>query len=131
MRVTIITEGAFVSINGEGYYGVDVSSISPDIHAVQWYETVGDVERKDGRGRIVSNEEIADLTPYQSVLDAWQVAKVAAAQAEVDRQAAEVVELTARKAEAERLALEGLEAERLAFEALAQQAAEQPPVEQS
>nr|MCH9834597.1 hypothetical protein [bacterium] len=69
----------FVSVDGEGYSGLDLSFMASDVHALQWYETEGEIERKDIRGRIISNEAITDLTPYQPALDAWQVAKNAAA----------------------------------------------------
>ena len=88
MRVTIIPADGFVSVDGEGYSELDLSFIDADIHALQWYETEGEIERKDNRGRIVSNEDIEDLTPYQPALDAWKVAKDAAIQAELDQQAA-------------------------------------------
>ena len=88
MRVTIIPVDGFVSVDGEGYSGLDLSFMDADIHALQWYETEGEIERKDNRGRIISNESITDLTPYQPALDAWQVAKDAAIQAELDQQAA-------------------------------------------
>ena len=79
MRVTIIPEDGFVSVDGEGYSDLDLSFMAPDVHAVQWYDTEGEVEYQDARGRIVSNEDISDLTPYQPALDAWQAAKDAAA----------------------------------------------------
>ena len=88
MRVTIIPADALVSVNGEGYSELDLSFMDADIHALQWYETEGEIERKDSRGRITANEDITDLTPYQPALDAWQVAKDAAIQAELDQQAA-------------------------------------------
>ncbi len=88
MRVTIIPVDGFVSVDGEGYSGLDLSVMDADIHALQWHETEGEIERKDNRGRIISNESITDLTPYQPALDAWQVAKDAAIQAELDQQAA-------------------------------------------
>ena len=78
MRVTIIPEDGFVSVDGEGYSKLDLSFMDADIHALQWYETEGEVERKDSRGRITANENITTLTPYQAALDAWQVAKDAA-----------------------------------------------------
>lgn len=75
MRVSIVPTDGLVSVNGEGYSGLDLSFMDSNIHALQWHETEGEIERKDNRGRIVSNEEITDLTPYQPALDAWQVAK--------------------------------------------------------
>lgn len=78
MRVTIIPEDGFVSVDGEGYSELDLSFMDADIHALQWYDTDGEIERQDNRGRIVANEPITDLTPYQPALDAWQAAKEAA-----------------------------------------------------
>lgn len=78
MRVTIIPADGFVSVDGEGYSGLDLSFMDADIHALQWYETEGEIERKDSRGRITANEDITDLTPYQPALDAWRAAKDAA-----------------------------------------------------
>ncbi len=78
MRVTIIPVDGFVSIDGEGYSGIDLSFMGADVHALQWYESEGEIERKDERGRIVSNESITDITPYQPAIDAWQAAKDAA-----------------------------------------------------
>jgi hypothetical protein len=79
MRVTIIPSDGFVSVDDEGYEGLDLSFMTPDVHAVQWYDTEGEVEYQDARGRSVRNEDITDLTPYQPALDAWQAAKDAAA----------------------------------------------------
>lgn len=86
MRVTIIPEDGSVSVDGEGYGGLDLSFMAPDVHAVQWYDADGEVEYKDARGRAAHNEEITDLTPYQPALDAWQAAKdaqIAASQAQI------------------------------------------------
>jgi hypothetical protein len=80
MRVTIIPEDGFVSVDGEGYSGLDLSFMEPDIHALQWYETDGELEIKDARGRAVENRQIDSLEPYQPALDAWQAAKDAADQ---------------------------------------------------
>jgi len=86
MRVTIIPSDGFVSVDGEGYGDLDLSFMDSDIHAMQWYDTDGEVERQDNRGRIVANEAITDLTPYQPALDAWQVAKAAAEEKEAAAQ---------------------------------------------
>jgi len=78
MRVTIIPVDGFVSVDGEGYSELDLSFMASDIHALQWYETDGELEIKDARGRVVENRPIDSLEPYQPALDAWQVAKDAA-----------------------------------------------------
>lgn len=75
MRVTIIPADGFVSIDGEGYTSLDLSFVGADIHALQWYETEGEIERQDNRGRIILNEVITDLSPYQQALDMWQAKK--------------------------------------------------------
>jgi hypothetical protein len=89
MRVTIIPVDGFVSVDGEGYSELDLSFMASDIHALQWYETDGEIERKDNRGRVIANEKITDLTPYQPALDAWQAAKTEAEQAVTQTQAPE------------------------------------------
>jgi hypothetical protein len=78
MRVTIIPVDGFVSVDGEGYSGLDLSFMASDIHALQWYETEGELEIEDARGRVIENRPIDSLEPYQPALDAWQVAKNAA-----------------------------------------------------
>jgi hypothetical protein len=82
MRITIIPNDGFVSIDGEGYSDLDLSFMDNDIHAVQWYDTEGEIERKDSRGRVIANEEITDITSYQLAIDAWGVAKEEAEQIE-------------------------------------------------
>jgi hypothetical protein len=97
MRVTIIPVDGFVSVDGEGYSELDLSFMASDIHALQWYETEGELEVKDARGRVVENRSIDSLEPYQPALDAWQVAKdaaEAAAEAVVATPPAEPAEVT-------------------------------------
>jgi hypothetical protein len=76
MRLIIIPEDGFVSIDGEGFMGLDLSFLDESIHAIQWYGTDGEVERKNPRGRIISNEIITSVTPYQLAIDKWNIAKV-------------------------------------------------------
>lgn len=78
MRVAIIPVDGFVSVDGEGYSGLDLSFMGSAVHALQWYDTEGEIELRDGRGRIVGNQPIDSIAPYQAALDAWQSAKNAA-----------------------------------------------------
>ena len=72
-----------VGIEGEFYEDLDGSQLDATIHAVQWYETYGDIERQDAVTRsITSNESITDASPYQFAIDLWVVAKRAAVYAE-------------------------------------------------
>lgn len=76
MRLTIIKDDNMVYIDGVALR-VDCSSLPGDFHALQWYETWGDVETVDANGHHVANVEITDLTPYQHLIDGWHAAKAA------------------------------------------------------
>jgi hypothetical protein len=81
MRVTIITEDGFVSIDNEGYGELDLSFIPYAVHALQWYDTDGEIEYQDDRGRATENKVITSLTefPYfDQCYQLWQQAKVEA-----------------------------------------------------
>jgi len=75
MRLTIIRNDGFVSVNNEGFSDLDLSFMDAGIHAVQWYETEGEVERRDNRGRIIANEEITSIEQFQQAVDVWGIAK--------------------------------------------------------
>ena len=83
MRVTIVvTDDSSVAVDGEGYGGLDLSFMDPTIHAIQWYDTHGEVEyRNPVTKKMTANQEITDFTPYQQAITVWQ--------AEKDRVAAE------------------------------------------
>ena len=75
MRLTIIKDDSRVIINGINYE-IDISALPVGIHAIQWYETQGEIEWKDERGRMVRNEEISSITDYQWIIDAWNLKHV-------------------------------------------------------
>ena len=80
MRLIIVPSDSFVSINGIGYSGLDLSFINPTIHAVQWYGTYGEVEYKDlATGKMTANREIQNIDEFQQVIAVWQAAKDAEA----------------------------------------------------
>ncbi len=73
MRLTIIPTDKTVIKDGLAYTELDFSMPDASIHAVQWYDTEGELEIVDAKGRTVENRTITDLAPFQSALDAWQV----------------------------------------------------------
>lgn len=75
MRVIIVPADGMVSIDGKDYYDIDLSFIDSNVHAIQWYDTFGEVEISDEYGRIIENQQITSLEPYQLALDRWQEAK--------------------------------------------------------
>lgn len=72
MRFTIIAANKMVIKDGIAYDELDFSLPDASIHAVQWYDTEGEIEIADNRKRIIENRIITDLTPFQPALDAWQ-----------------------------------------------------------
>jgi hypothetical protein len=79
MRATIVADDNMVLVDGVGCH-VDCSAlVAENKHAVQWRDTVGEVEFRttfDPVTKIMSrqpNEIIEDFTPYQSYIDAWQI----------------------------------------------------------
>ena len=78
MRLTIIPVDGFVGIDGKGFGGLNLSFMDASVHAVQWYETHGEVEVKDPvTGRMVANEVITSIDAFQPAITLWQAAKTA------------------------------------------------------
>jgi len=73
MRLTIVKDDSIVIINGNFNNTVDLSALPTGLHAVQWYETWGEIEWVDENGRAIKNEKIDSLDDYQWVIDAWYV----------------------------------------------------------
>lgn len=74
MKVTIVPIDKIVIIDGTTISGVDLSFIDPSVHAVQWYGTTGSVEYKDANVdyiiKLTHQEEITDIAPFQTAIDA-------------------------------------------------------------
>lgn len=67
MRITIVTSNNHILINGQGLSDIqqDLSWIPSNVHAVQWYDTYGEVEYTDG----TPNEIIEELGIYEQAID--------------------------------------------------------------
>jgi hypothetical protein len=74
MRVTIIPQDTVVIVDGRAFSGIDMSYIDPSYHAIQWYDTHGDIEIY-ANGQIVETRAIDSLAPFQPALDAWEIKK--------------------------------------------------------
>ena len=78
MRMMILADDKRVAIEGEGYNGLNLSFLDPTIHAVQWYDTYGEVEHKDpATGKMTANREIQSIDEFQQAITIWQTAKEA------------------------------------------------------
>lgn len=73
MQVTIIPGENRVSVEGMSET-VDCSSYE-DISVVQWYGDHGEIEWWNGLGvkRLRTNTIIDDISPFQPLIDAWEV----------------------------------------------------------
>lgn len=94
-RLTIIPADCYCAVDGIGYQGIDITSLAPEVHALQWHGARGEEEIKDlSTGRIVFNKEITDLNNYQAVLDSyWSIRHAAEALAVEQQLADEILEV--------------------------------------
>lgn len=74
MRVTIVAEDNMVVVGGVGRR-VDLSWLEEDVHAVQWYDTAGEVEYKTINSKRKMNVGILSFGPYQRAVDQWNAAE--------------------------------------------------------
>ena len=89
MRLTIIPADGAVYKDALSYSGLDLSFVPADIHALQWYDTYGEVEFKrqlvDGQVVHPQNEIITVLPDWanQAVVkwDEAEAARIAAEEA--------------------------------------------------
>jgi len=67
MRLIIIPGDNFISIDGQGFLNIeqDLSWIPQNVHAVQWYDTWGEVEYNDGS----QNERIEELGIFEQAIE--------------------------------------------------------------
>lgn len=81
MRMTIIPVDSMIIIDGFAVSDVDLSWVPDNVHAVQWYETYGEVELI---GR-VPNIDITELGIYEQAVPIWEVKKLELEQQEIQR----------------------------------------------
>ena len=81
MRLTIVPSDKIISIDGNGLLNIqqDFSWVPANVHAVQWYDTWGEVEYNDG----TPNERIEELGVFAEAETKYNAEK-ARIQAELD-----------------------------------------------
>lgn len=72
MRITIIPSDKAIGIDGHFYLNMkeDLSWIPSDVHAVQWYDTWGEIEYIDADFN-VRNEKIEELGIYEQAIQCY------------------------------------------------------------
>ncbi len=68
-RVTIIPDDNTVLVDGEARE-ISMAGIDPTIHAVQWFDTAGEIEYNDGK----RHKKIFSISPFQVFIDRWTAA---------------------------------------------------------
>jgi hypothetical protein len=79
MRLTIIRADGAVYKDSVSYAGLDLSAIPTNIHALQWYETEGEIEFINNPDRTKpQNELISELPAWATTaISKWDEAKAA------------------------------------------------------
>lgn len=72
-RVTVVKTDGYACVDGKCYNGIDMSSLPEDLHAMQWYGSQGEEEYRDPVTRRHTNFIIHSLSPYQAIIDQWNV----------------------------------------------------------
>jgi hypothetical protein len=72
MKLTVIVDDKFVSVDSVGFYKFDLEQLQQsNIHAIQWDGEQGEIEYKGD----TPNETITSLDSFQWVVDAWHARK--------------------------------------------------------
>lgn len=79
MRLTIVPEDGVVNKDGISYSGLDLSFVPDNVHALQWYDTYGEIEFKSAfNGTTIvkpANEVITTLPTWaDQALVKWEEA---------------------------------------------------------
>jgi hypothetical protein len=79
MKLTIIKADGAVYKDGYSYSGLDLSAVPSNVHALQWYETEGEVEFISNPDRTKpQNELISELPAWATTaISKWDEAKAA------------------------------------------------------
>ena len=70
MKLTIIKDDNRVYIDGVSKI-IDLSNLNPTYHAVQWYDTYGEIEIKNNQNKIIENRQIDNIDEFQIYIDLW------------------------------------------------------------
>jgi hypothetical protein len=108
MRLTIIADDQMIGKDSEFYRNIDLSQLPSNVHALQWYDTWGEIEYKtvvsNGVKTRQANTIIESIDPYNWALTAWENAKTAYEAEVAAKEAADAAEQAALAAALEEAA---------------------------
>ena len=79
MRLVIVPVSGTVNKDGIVYNDLDLSFMPKNIHAVQWYDTFGEIEVKNEiTNKIIANETITSIDIYSHAITLWEEANTKA-----------------------------------------------------
>lgn len=106
MKVTIINTDKLVGVNSEFYKVVDLN-IDSSIHAIQWYETWGEIEYQSviENNKLIkpANTFIDSFSEFEIVINQWQLAKKEEAKRIADEAEAKRIKEEAQRLEDEKI----------------------------
>jgi hypothetical protein len=68
MRFTYVKDDKLVGIDGD-FLEIDNSNFDQEVHAIQWYDTYGEIEFTNYQER--NNEIFEDISYIQPLIDLW------------------------------------------------------------
>jgi hypothetical protein len=68
MRFTYVKDDKLVGIDGD-FLEINNSNFDQEVHAIQWYDTYGEIEFTNRQER--NNEIFEDISYIQSLIDLW------------------------------------------------------------
>ena len=72
--LTIIKDDGYIAVDGVGFQPLDCSSLSANIHAIQFDGSNGEVQYNDG----TANLAITAISDYSAITDLWTSTKATA-----------------------------------------------------
>lgn len=75
-RITVVKVDGVVCVDGRCFFGIDMSSMPDNLHAMQWFGTAGEEERRDIQTGRPVNLPITSLDAYSDVLDQWEAKRI-------------------------------------------------------
>ena len=75
MRLIIIPSDGFVSVDDICFCNINIS-LPEEYHAIQWYDTEGEIEIVGSNGKHMENIKITSIDEFLPIIEQWKQAKL-------------------------------------------------------